>query len=381
MRFARRLPSRRRREAGRGRDRGAPHVASGEVSHAPHPRSQARLRRFSQVPEVCIVSAAARVAAALGARAEEVCRRYLPQGRKQGRYWTAGDVYGARGRSLFVRLAPPGVPGKWTDASSDEHGDLLDIIRHRICAPTLRAALDEARAFLARSAAPAAGSGDTYDATEAARRLWRRCRAIDGTHAEAYLHARGLARCRFPALRYHPALLYRDGGGVRRLPALVAAVTAHDGDIVTGVHRTWLDPQRPAKAILSSPRKALGRVHGHAVRFGDPGAGTLLVGEGIETVLSVVTAIPDTVAAAALSAGSLGAFAPPAGVTRLVIARDNDAEGERAALRLAQRCARAGIATTVISPRGEDFNDDLLAFGPAALAAWTAAALAEREPG
>ena len=53
---------------------------------------------------------------------------------------------------------------------------------------------------------------------------------------------------------------------------------------------------------------------------------------------------PDTVAAAALSAGSLGAFAPPAGVTRLVIARDNDAEGERAAAeRLVRRCARTGV--------------------------------------
>ncbi|MCY4501094.1 MAG: DNA primase, partial [Alphaproteobacteria bacterium] len=62
------------------------------------------------------------VAAALGARAEEVCRRYLPHGRKHGRYWTAGDIRGARGRSLFVRLAPPGVPGKWTDAATSEHG-------------------------------------------------------------------------------------------------------------------------------------------------------------------------------------------------------------------------------------------------------------------
>ena len=121
-------------------------------------------------------------------------------------------------------------------------------------------------------------------------------------------------------------------------------------------------------------------MHGHAVRFGAPGAGTLLVGEGIETVLSLVTAVPSIAAAAALSAGSLGAFAPPPGVARLVIARDNDEEGERAALRLARRCARAGVAATVISPRGEDFNDDLLAFGPAALAAWTAAALADREP-
>ncbi len=269
-----------------------------------------------------------------------------------------------------------------TDAATGEHGDLLDIIRHRINAPTLRAALEEAHAFLARPAAPAPGSGDAYDATEAARRLWRRCRAIDGTHAEAYLHARGLARCRFPALRFHPALLYKDGGGVRRLPALVAAVTAHDGDVITGIHRTWLDPQRPAKANLSSPRKALGRIFGHAVRFGDPADGaSLLVGEGIETVLSLVTASPEITAAAALSAGSLGAFAPPAGVTRLVIARDNDPEGERAVERLARRCARAGVAATVIVPRGADFNEELLTFGPAALAAWTAAALAGREAG
>ena len=325
---------------------------------------------------------AAAVAAALAERAEEVCRRYLPYGRRRGRYWVAGDLDGGRGRSLFVRLAPPGTRGKFTDAATGEHGDLLDIIRHRTCAPTLRAALDEARAFLARPAAPAAGSRDAYDPTEAARRLWRRCRAIDGTHAEAYLHARGLARCRFPALRYHPALIYRDGGGVRRLPALVAAVTAHDGDIITGVHRTWLDPRRPAKANLSSPRKALGRIFGHAVRFGEPADGaSLLVGEGIETVLSLVTASPDITAAAALSAGSLGVFSPPAGTARLVIARDNDEEGERAAERLARRCARAGVAATVISPRGEDFNDDLLAFGAAALAAWTAAALRDRETG
>ena len=136
---------------------------------------------------------AAAIAAALSLRAEAVCRQYLPHGRRQGRYWVAGDLDGARGRSLYVRLRPPGTPGKFTDAATGEHGDLLDIIRHRSRAPTLRAALDEARAFLALPAAPAAGGGpgDSYDASEAARRLWARCRAIDGTHAEAYLRARG----------------------------------------------------------------------------------------------------------------------------------------------------------------------------------------------
>ena len=64
------------------------------------------------------------------------------------------DLDGAKGRSLFVRLSGPGVPGKWTDAATSEHGDLLDLIRHRCGAPTLRAALTEARAFLALPASP-----------------------------------------------------------------------------------------------------------------------------------------------------------------------------------------------------------------------------------
>ena len=322
-------------------------------------------------------SPAAAIAAALGARAEDVCRRYLPNGRRQGRYWICGDLDGARGRSLFVRLRGPGTPGKWTDAAQGTHGDLLDLIRYRSGAPTLRAALDEARAFLALPAAPACRPGASptaisdapYDATEAARRLWRRCRAIDGSHAERYLHARGLSRCRFAALRYHPELRYREGSLVRRFPALVAAVTGDDGAIL-GVQRTWLDPRAPAKAGVATPRKALGRIHGLAVRFGAPcDPAPLVVGEGIETVLSLVTAVPEIRAAAALSAGSLGAFAPPLDLAHLVIARDNDEDGALAAERLARRCARLGIATTVIVPVGNDFNDDLVDIGAAALRA------------
>ena len=317
---------------------------------------------------------ATRIAKALGERAEEVCRAYLPHGRRQGRYWTAGDIRGARGRSLFVRLAPPGVPGKWTDSAEGTHGDLLDLIRHRMGGVPLRDAMAEARAFLALPAAPASGSADTYDPGEAARRLWQRCRAINGTHAEAYLRARAIHHCRFPALRFHPALFYRDGGGVRRLPALVAAVTVDPGErpghaAIVGVHRTWLDPRQPAKAAVSFPRKTLGRVHGHAVRFGDPDAGTLAVGEGIETVLSLVTAVPAITAAAALSAGGLGAFTPPAGIARLVVACDNDTAGESAALRLRRRCDAMGVDCAVVVSQAGDLNEDLVILGPQALAA------------
>ena len=144
---------------------------------------------------------------------------------------------------------------------------------------------------------------------------------------------RAIHCCRFPALRFHPALDYRDRRGFRRLPALVAAVASDDGAI-DGIHRTWLDPAAPAKADVVHPRKALGHVHGRAVRFGSPGA-----------------------------------FVPPPGLARLVVARDNDAEGQRAADRLRRRCRDLDVPTAVIVPERGDFNDDLVAFGAPALAA------------
>lgn len=47
---------------------------------------------------------AADLAHRLGEQAEAVCRQYLSNGRRQGNYWTVGDVRNAPGRSMFVRL-------------------------------------------------------------------------------------------------------------------------------------------------------------------------------------------------------------------------------------------------------------------------------------
>ena len=353
-----------------------PHCGEPDVVPFPIPIPT---RRFGPGPCRVDPMNAADTAAALAAHAEAVCRRYLPNGRRQGRYWCAGDVHGAAGRSLFVRLAPPGTVGKFTDAATSQHGDLLDLIRLATGARSLREALAEARRFLAQPLTPASSHRGTYDRTAAARNLWNRCRPIDQSHAEKYLVARGIRRCRFSALRFHGALPYRlDSGGWRRYPALVAAVAGDDGEI-HGVHRSWLDPIHPVLAPVSRPRKALGRIHGLAVRFGEPTkASTLLVGEGIETVLSLVTVLPHGAlraadpsgmfAAAALSAGSLGAFVPPSHITRLIVAQDRDNAGVRAAHRLQLRCTRLGIASAVLLPAGNDFNDDLRALGPEPLA-------------
>ena len=309
-------------------------------------------------------SPASEIAAALASQAEAVCRHYFPAGQRQGCYWIMGDVHGAPGQSLFVRLRGP-RSGKWTDGATGDHGDLVDLIGHRIRSETLRETLAEARSFLAmpdpgRRSAPASANEDPSAAIE---RLWRACRPIGGTHAEEYLHARGIRRCRFPSLRYHPKLRYRDENFAGAFPALVAAVTDARGQL-TGLLRTWLDPEIPAKAHVEHPRKALGRLFGSAVRFPprNPRV-TLVVGEGLETVLSIVTAYPGAAGAAALSAAGVGSFFPPA-ARRIAIARDNDPDGIQAAARLAGRCETAGIVCRVLVPRGNDFNDDLAAYGP-----------------
>lgn len=56
----------------------------------------------------------------LADRAEAVCRHYLSNGRRQGNYWTVGDVRNTPGRSMFVRLADSarGSAGRWTDAAT-----------------------------------------------------------------------------------------------------------------------------------------------------------------------------------------------------------------------------------------------------------------------
>ena len=97
-------------------------------------------------------------------------------------------------------------------------------------------------------------------------------------------------------------------------------------------------------------------------------------------MLSVVTAVPGIHAAAALSAGSLGAFEPPQDLALLVIARDKDVEGGHAANRLQRRCSERGIPSIVIVPERSDFNDDLIAVGADTLAARTRAPYCKHQP-
>jgi len=316
---------------------------------------------------------AAEMAQSLGRHAEAVCRHYLSNGRRQGRYWIVGDVRNSRGRSMFVRLkgpdSGPGAAGHWTDAASGEYGDLLDVIRESCGLLEFSDVADEARRFLSlprpepapdqpRSRSAKSGS------PESARRLFAMSQPIRGTIAETYLRARGITVLPGTAnLRFHPSCYYRpdEDSPTEIWPAMIAAVTDLDGRI-TGAHRTWLDPSGRDKAPIETPRRAMGYLLGHAVRFGTA-HDVMVAGEGIETMLSLRCVMPTMPMVAALSAAHLAAILFPETLRRLYIARDNDPAGDGAVASLIDRSREAGIEAMTLSARLGDFNEDLQALG------------------
>ena len=321
----------------------------------------------------------------LARNAEAVCRHYLANGRRQGGYWVVGDVRNAPGRSMFVRLSGPDdgprAAGHWRDAASGEYGDLLDVIRERQGLAEFKDVVAEARRFLGLSefTAPPITASARHDAhqraTEAARRLFAISRPIARTVVAAYLRRRGITALHgTESLRFHPRCYYRpdEHSPTETWPAMIAAVTDLSGNL-TGIHRTWLDPDgfseaRLGKAPIETPRRAMGDLLDHAVRFGVVGE-VLAAGEGIETMLSLRCVLPTMPMVAALSAAHLSAILFPNTLRRLYIARDNDQAGASAVARLVNRAQSVGIEALVLSPRQGDFNEDLRLLGIEALRA------------
>lgn len=282
---------------------------------------------------------------------------------------------GSPGRSLYVRLKGDdhgkGAAGKWTDAATGEHGNLLDLIGLNCGHRSLAEIIEEARTFLSLprelpdfdpdDPRPPAGS------RKAARRLFAASKPIARTLAETYLCHRAITGIRLERwLRFHSRCWYRPNADdvpdtPHAFPALIAAVTDLDGTI-TGVHRTWLDAKGTDKAPIATPRRAMGDLLGHGVRFGTSGP-VMVAGEGIETMLSLRMAVPPLAMIAGLSAPHLAAIAFPRELQRLYVARDDDPAGAHAVAKLAERTNAADIAMIVLEPHCDDFNADLRLLG------------------
>ena len=193
-----------------------------------------------------------------------------------------------------------------------------------------------------------------------AERIWREATPIDGTPAKTYLQARGI-RAVSRALRFHPHTPLGPKGNTQYLPALIAAVTLDHG--LVGIHRTFLNPLRPAVPPFANPKRALGSLASGAVRLFEPVDGRLGLAEGIESALAAkaLTQIPCW---ASLGNERFGLVSIPESVRELHLFVDHDAGGDLAEerARSAYACENRTIVTRRPRGHGKDWNDALHAW-------------------
>mgnify|MGYP001826081369 CR=1 FL=1 len=181
---------------------------------------------------------------------------------------------------------------------------------------------------------------------------WNEAQPISGTRAEAYLRGRGITGDLPETLRFHPNCWH--SGTARKLPAMVARI---DGGKRFGIHRTYLSDDGH-KADVEPNKMMLGGAKGGAVRL-HSSPGPLVIGEGIESVLSVLSVLSqDGTTWAALSTSGLMGVTLPETPHELIVAVDGDQPGRTAGQSLARRAAAAGWKVSTADPGdGKDFND------------------------
>lgn len=197
-------------------------------------------------------------------------------------------------------------------------------------------------------------NNDAFARRERALEIWKKAVPVSGTLVEAYLRYRGITNAAPSSIRFHERLWHSPSASA--WPAMVTLITDALSNEAIGIHRTFLDFDGQGKAPVAPSKMMLGSATGGVVRLGEA-LDEVMVGEGIETCLSVAQAcgIPTW---AALSASGLKAVNLPPGITRLTILADGDPTGEAAAQAAAQRW-RLTVRTVRIvrAPTGRDFND------------------------
>ena len=178
--------------------------------------------------------------------------------------------------------------------------------------------------------------------------------------AGIYLERRGIRVDELNGLENLGAsyLDYRHDGGQH--PVLLAAIRDANDQLV-GVQRTFLT-LAGQKLDVETPKMSLGTLRGGAVKFGTT-TEEIITCEGVEDALSIRLAKPNVSVWAAAGGNLMPSLPIPDSCTRLVIARDNDKAGARAAHAAEQAFRRKGRKIVVMKPGAgfKDFNEELLA--------------------
>lgn len=199
------------------------------------------------------------------------------------------------------------------------------------------------------------------DKRAALNRLWQSSRPVcSGDPVDLWITSRCIRLDAFPnTLRTAPRVRF-SGPPVSWHPAMLAMVTDPAGRPAT-IHKTYLTTEGHKAEVDRVRMFCAGTVPaGGAVRLSLPAA-VLGIAEGIETAFAAthLFGIPTW---AALNAGGLEKFEPPAETKRLVIFGDHDINGagQRAAFGLAARLAqRLLVEPRIPGKPGTDWNDAL----------------------
>ncbi len=329
----------------------------------------------------------------LSARIEALCIELLPNGKRDGHEWRVGSVAGEPGRSMAVHVRGSKA-GVWSDFSSGEAGDPLDLIAAVLFRGDMGDAVKWARSWLGldtmdparlqqrrQEAKRAAEKRDDQAKEEeekmraSARRLWHCAQSkILQTPVYLYLQNRAIDLNVLPRL---PGALRFEGNTYckeleKRIPAMVACIQAPAGEQIA-THRTYLQLKEGLwrKAELKDAKKTLGSFRGgyiplnrgisdKPIKEAPPGDHVFLA-EGIETGLSLAVELPEKRVLAAVSSSNFQNLELPVNISRVTIAADNDGDNQQTAAALdnaIRRFIREGREVSVIrSPYGKDFND------------------------
>ncbi len=174
------------------------------------------------------------------------------------------------------------------------------------------------------------------------QRLWDDGRPVQGTLAERYLQQRQLVPLA-QDLRFHPRCPYRPRPFTTFHPALLIAV--REGPKLRAIQRIFLDPATShytAKLMLGRPFRGAWQGAGQ-------GSTILALAEGFETAhaFTLLNRVPCW---ASLGARRFDQIRLPDGLTRLILAYDNDAEGRRARDLAEQAYARPSLLIERMPP-------------------------------
>lgn len=330
-------------------------------------------------------------------RVPQLIEQLAPGMRRHGGYWQGPNPTRAKdGKTSFTVWHN----GAFKEFDSGEKGDVIGLIAYcRRCTvgeaiawakdflglrdmdPAMRAKLD-AQARAKNEQRRKAEEAERERRQQSAFRLWLAGRPVTPTSlAGRYLGGRGIA----VAELVNAEKDLRDSAGSLKYwgprgegdpawlgPAMLAPIRQVTGEIL-GVHATFLTPDGAAKAPVMNPKLMLGTKRGGFVRLSRGASGLpfedlakcearepLVLGEGIETCLSVAQALPEARVWAALDLGNMASLPAHPAIGPLVILKENDTKP--AALEQRQRVmdqlAEKGFdVREMVPPWGNDFND------------------------